>query len=140
MTVLGRFLEGFLTGVVVTLVLTLALPATIVACYRRWKRRSSARYHELQPMGTSGNTYSEPVRSEQLITDVALRSPKDGSSQGRPHPHGAPCFGRDDVPGQVEQTCGFVRASHASVRSRSAVPSSVRPRRLPFLLLTLLQR
>ena len=62
MTVLGRFLEGFLTGVAVTLVLTLALPAAIVACYRRWKRRSSARYHELQPMGLSGNTYSETVR------------------------------------------------------------------------------
>jgi hypothetical protein len=62
MTVLGRFLEGFLTGVAVTLVLTLALPAVIVACYRRWKRRASARYHELQPMGLSGNTYSETVR------------------------------------------------------------------------------
>jgi len=66
--VLGRFLEGFLTGTVVTLVLTIALPAIIVACYRRCKRRGSARYHELQPMGLSGNTYSEsmPLPKDEL--------------------------------------------------------------------------
>jgi len=59
--VLGRFLEGFLTGVVVTLVFTIALPSIIVCCFRRCRRRAAAKYHELQPMGLSGNTFSETM-------------------------------------------------------------------------------